>query len=145
MLNQIQQVVLRLLARREYAALELKQLLSKRGYPLSLISQVLADFQSKGYQSDERFAGQCYRSCLSKGYGPLKIAYIFKQNGLSSAWLSVFESTESVDWCQRARDLLEKYKWRFQEGRNAHKPQRFLLARGFPNELIRQALQSTFL
>lgn len=78
------------LAKREHSQQELTQkLLAKGGQPAN-ISELLAEFATKNYQSDHRTAAMLVRQGVFKGYGRKRIALMLKQHGVAVANLTAF-------------------------------------------------------
>ena len=138
------QAALRLLARREYAAVELSRRLLLSGYAAADVAQALAACQAKGYRSDERFAGQLCRTRIAQGYGPLKIGQELRMHGIDPAWIKTIAEQEQVDWHAQAAAQLKKHAWRFKESADKSKPTRLLLARGFSAAVIQHVLSISY-
>lgn len=75
---------IRLLARREYSALELQhKLQNKFGAQQREFYSVLERLQEDNYQSDQRFAEAYLRFRAQKGFGPERIAMELNAKGVS--------------------------------------------------------------
>jgi len=128
---------LNFLARREHSRGELRQKLSRKGFPEPLIDAVIADFHERGWQSDTRFAEVFARSRMAKGYGACRIRQELRQRGITG---SAAFGTEEVDWDGQiesihARKFGETVPGSLQE-RAAR--ERFLLQRGFTGDQVRR-------
>jgi regulatory protein len=75
-------MAVRMLARREHSALELRHKLSQRGVTDTEIDNTISRLQQEGLQSDERFAEAYVHSRSGKGYGPLRIAAELRERGV---------------------------------------------------------------
>src|SRR6185295_823724 len=64
---------LKLLARREHSARELKRKLTARGIGEVDAAAAVADAAADGWQSDTRYAEMLVRSRISQGFGPMRI------------------------------------------------------------------------
>ena len=132
---------LRLLARREHSRLELRRKLASRGYADAVAESVVARLAADGLQSDERFAQGRVRSAVAKGQGPLKIRADLRDRGVNAEVLAM--ALDAVtEWSAIARRALAK---RFGEamatdGAERARRARFLEARGFSDEVIRETL-----
>ncbi|MCX7116302.1 MAG: regulatory protein RecX [Gammaproteobacteria bacterium] len=170
-MNNALQVALRLLTRRDYAALELTRKLMARGHARSDVEEAVRYCQKQGFQSDERFVEMICRARVSQGYGPLKIEQELKRVGIDSAPMAQYFFKEPVDWCLLAREVLRRNAWRFSlsgsspspspspSSRISDKPrddvdgddavvlydikkqQRFLMSRGFSFDVIQVVLR----
>jgi regulatory protein len=134
---------LKLLARREHSALELKRKLLQRGYPDGLIEAVLLTLTQENLLNETRYAGEWVRSRISRGQGPIKIRAELRQQGLAEAEIQQALAEAAVEWGPLAARVRAK---RFgaampvdlaERARQA----RFLEARGFCAEHIREALR----
>jgi regulatory protein len=76
------EMAVRMLARREHSALELRHKLSHRGVDEVEIDSTISRLQQEGLQSDERFAESYVHSRSGKGYGPLRIAAELRERGV---------------------------------------------------------------
>ena len=133
----------RLLARREHSRLELALKLKQRKIESDVIEQVLDDYETEGWLSDERFAEVYARQRMDLGYGPLRIQAELQQRGIQEPPSCVREMNDT-DWSDRATLLREK---RFglsdirddwdEKARQA----RFLARRGFFSEHVENALE----
>lgn len=142
--QQLREVLLRLLSRRDYSAAELRQKLRQRGFADDLIEQQLMDVQARGWQSDERYQAMFVRSKISRGDGPLKIQAAAQHKGLNKTAVRESIANEEVDWQALALARLQR---RFGEPpqhldpKQRAKIQRHLAQRGFPFEVIQTALE----
>lgn len=132
---------LRLLARREHSRLELHRKLASRGYADAIAESVVAQLAVDGLQSDERFAQGRVRSAVTKGQGPLKIRADLRNRGVNAEVLAMALGTVT-EWSAIARRALAK---RFDEAKVTDgvewaRRARFLEARGFSAEMIRETL-----
>jgi regulatory protein len=142
-MNEALQKALRVLAMREHSAVELKQKLVRAGYIQTDIEEALTYCQQQGYQNDARFAALFCKVHIAKGHGPLKMAYALKQHGFTQEEIQSYLAEEQVDWVELARRVLIKQGWRFKSSEDHAKQMRFLLARGFPMDVIRLSLRVT--
>lgn len=134
-----------LLARREHSRHELKRKLASR-FPSEAdgtrLPRIIAALAAEGLQSDERCAESVVRSRRARGQGPLRIRQDLWQRGIADD-LSGQVLAGHDDWLELARSALEQKFGlkppadRKQWARRA----RFLVSRGFPEGLVRQALR----
>lgn len=130
------------LSRREYSKYELKQKL-KQKYGIEyedVIEDILAIFESKGWQSDERFAETFIRSKVNKGYGANKIKFDLKSKGVEVE--KSLNSIEKVDFIEIAENEVRKKYGRLfvgwegfdfdEKNKVKQKIYRFLQYRGLP-------------
>lgn len=106
-----------------------------KGYPESLVDEVVAEAMREGLQSDARFAEVFVRGRVGKGYGLNRIRQELKQRGIEDE-----AELKTMDWQGViARAYAKKYGETLPESlpeRAAR--ERFLLQRGFGRDDIRQ-------
>jgi regulatory protein len=113
-----------LLARRDYAVVELAERLSRGGYPRTVAEAVVAELAAEGLADDGRFAGMLARHRAEQGYGPRRIEQELRQRGVSPA---------------RVDEALAPYREEWQERMEAARSRRFGPAPGDWQERLRQA------
>jgi len=127
-----------LLSRRDYSRRELEQRLRPHAESEEQLSALLEQLAERCWQSDQRCAEQF---ALSKGrqYGSLRLRHALREKGIASD--TIDSALAQQNDLQTARAL-----WRRKFGALPLSPQekarqlRFLMARGFPSEVIRQVL-----
>ncbi|WP_258240643.1 regulatory protein RecX [Pseudidiomarina homiensis] len=139
---QADEVVVRLLGRREHSALELKQKLRQRGFSNAVIEQALAKAQEHGWQSDQRYTEIWLRQALLGGNGWLKIKAQAATKGIDEELLQSTLAKENPDWRELCYERLCK---KFgeqppQTPKERDKIMRHLLNRGFRFDEIKAAL-----
>lgn len=138
---EVRNLLLGMLARREYSSWELQRKLTVRGYPSTAIEGALGELWQDNLQSDQRFAENYFRSRVERGFGPRRIAAELKQRGVSAALIT--ESlTQGRDWESQATKVRHK---RFGQALPSHpkeraRQMRFLQYRGFTQEQINYTL-----
>ncbi|MFN5744799.1 MAG: regulatory protein RecX [Methylococcaceae bacterium] len=126
----MREVSFALLAKRELSREELTSKLCSKGYPLSLVQEVLDDLVSEGFQSDVRCAESLTRSRVGKGLGPRRIEYDLRQKGLSDD----IGMDANLDW---DFIIMNAYTKKFKENlvptclQDRLRRERFLISRGF--------------
>ncbi|PRY65145.1 regulatory protein [Vreelandella songnenensis] len=139
------EIVVQLLARREYSRAELAQKLRQKAFESADIEECLDTVAEQGLQSDVRFAESFVRSRILRGQGVIRIKGELRQRGihqdiLSEALASV-EASENVDWFELARETLaRRFSSPGENPKERARRERFLAARGFDFEQIRYAL-----
>lgn len=137
--QRIEAICVRLLARREHSRRELLDKLALRGFERDEVAAVIDDLSRQNRQNDARYA-ECYiRDRISKGYGPLRIAYELQQRGIAGADLEA-QAEEQGGWLNLALDV---YAGKYDEEtclppNEWAKRSRFLLQRGFSGETIKR-------
>ncbi|MEQ1620905.1 MAG: regulatory protein RecX [Methylococcales bacterium] len=136
--KQIEDVCLRLLTQREHSQKELLEKLALRDFAKQDALPVIESLADRGWQSDTRYAESYARSRIMKGYGPVRVIYELKQNGVEATKLdeivqavvgSWMDSLEQVYIKKYPQDkLLSRSEWA--------KRSRFLLQRGFSFDMI---------
>ena len=125
------------LARREHSQLELRQKLCGKGFPMDVVSQVIADLSARGLQSDSRYAEIYSRSRLSRGYGPLRIRQELRQRGIDAGLLVDLDLAVADDTLEKTHE--RKFGTRPPESTEERSErERFLLRRGFSGDQIRR-------
>jgi regulatory protein len=142
-LEEVREAGLRLLARREHSAKELRQKLMTRGHPPELIDAALAELAQERLLSEERFAEEFIRARRERGFGPLKIRAELRERGIDDSLADAYLRSPEQDWQARA---LAQYHKRFGEQpprdmAERGKRYRFLSSRGFTPEQIRRVLE----
>lgn len=136
--KEIEEVCLRLLARREHSQQELLTKLALRGFDRDDAQPVIDELAEQGWQDDLRYAESYARFRIRKGYGPIRVGYELKQNGIAAfdlegivqeetgGWMALLEQVYSKKYANDA--VLERNEWA--------KRSRFLLHRGFSGAMI---------
>ncbi|KFZ30286.1 hypothetical protein IDSA_11065 [Pseudidiomarina salinarum] len=140
---QANEVMLRLLGRREHSVRELEQKLSQRGFAASIIRVVINEAIARGWQSDERYAELWTRHCLQRGDGINKIKASANAKGISSELLEQALAAEEPDWAELCFERLCK-KFGSEPPatpKDRDRRIRHLLQRGFTYPDIKQALE----
>jgi regulatory protein len=133
---------LRLLARREYSAEELRRQMLRHGLGAEPAERVLQGLQADGYQSDQRFAGMLLRHCFQRQQGPERVRQTLRLAGVSDTISRVALAEFDGDWFELARQL-----WQRRFGATGQVPDlrerarqfRFLSGRGFTRDQIEYA------
>ncbi len=132
---------LRLLARREHSALELRRKLDQRGFAAALITPALERLQGEGYLSDERFAASLARHRADQGYGELRIRAELAQHGVDGSAVERALAELDADWVERAlRQARRHFPEPPETGADIARILRHLTQRGFPPGVSRKAL-----
>lgn len=137
--RQIEDICLRLLARREHSRRELLDKLASRGFERDEVNPVIDALTEQNWQNDERYA-ECYvRDRIGKGYGPIRIAYELQQRGISDTDLDA-QAEEQGGWLNLALDV---YAGKYGDEKSLPpnewaKRSRFLQQRGFSGETIKR-------
>ena len=156
--EEIKNACLRLLAAREHSRKELLQKLTVKGYRRDTVLAVIDELAEQGWQNDRRYAESYARSRILKGYGPLRIAYELRQNGVAISVdddyragssnaegfdLDAIVQTAAGGWL----DLMEKvYRKKYghakaPDAKERAKRSRFLLQRGFTAAMISELFE----
>lgn len=133
---------LKLLARREYSAAELRRKLNAQGCDAATAAAVVAELRQDGCQSDMRFAESFVRHRIEQGYGPLRIGFELAQRGVVDVDMERL-ARAAGGWPAIAGRAYHK---RFGPGRPVNRAEqakcsRYLAQRGFSWEQIRVALE----
>ena len=136
--KEIKEVCLRLLARREHSQKELLAKLALRGFDKNDALPVIEELAEQGWQNDLRYAESYARFRIQKGYGPIRVNYELKQNGITAFDLDDIAQKEAGSWMVLLEQVYsKKYTHDTVLDRNEWaKRSRFLLHRGFSGEMI---------
>jgi regulatory protein len=136
--KEIQEICLRLLARREHSQKELLNKLALRGFDREDALPVIDELARQGWQDDLRYAESYARFRIQKGYGAIRVSYELLQNGIIAFDLDGIAQTEAGGWMALLEQvygkkyghdtLVERNEWA--------KRSRFLLHRGFSGAMI---------
>jgi regulatory protein len=138
-----------LLVRREHSALELKRKLRDKGVESEESDAALEALQRQGFQDDRRYAEALVHSRALAGQGPVRIRAELRMNGVTAVDVdAAFEAAEAggVDWLGVAARVAARFQPAVRDARGPealklrHRALSFLLRRGFPQDLARQAL-----
>ncbi len=137
----IEAAAVRLLARREYAAAEIKRKLQSRGYATMAIDAVVSRLTERGLLSDLRFVASFITQHAQRGHGPTRIRAELRQQGVASELIEQHLRAAEVDWEVIAATVRRrKFKAIPRSGAERAKQSRFLQYRGFSSEQIRAAM-----
>lgn len=130
--------MLRLLSRREYSSLELKQKLYQK-YTKEAVDSALQICQERNYQSDKRYAEMLLNHIKNSLYGPIKFQADGIKKGLTSDLIK--ESVLYIDWQTIAFEaLVKKYKDKELDFTDKQKALAYLARRGFLRNHCYEAL-----
>lgn len=136
---------LKFLSMRDLSTQELRRkllpLAAEQGKTEAEVEALIAEFQTKGFQSDERFAASLARR-RSK-YGSARLAQELKSHGLDASTLSEALSSAKESELQRAHEAWQK---KFGgvlpvDAQTRAKQQRFLASRGFSAQVVSKVLK----
>ncbi len=132
-----------ILVRREHSRQELYWKLRQRETCQDVDLGALMDrLEDDNYLSDERYAEMSVRYGISKGYGPVKIAYRLRKNGVEDYLIQRYLNDDTIDWYTLIHNVRQK---RFgialpNDLKERAKQSRFLAGRGFKTDMIRTEL-----
>jgi regulatory protein len=137
-------MAVRMLARREHSALELRHKLGQRGVDEADIDGTISRLQQEGLQSDERFAEAYVHSRSGKGYGPLRIAVELRDRGLDDGIIETCLEHDDNHWQML---LQQAHRRKFGDGpigdfQDRARRIRFLQYRGFELDKIYRFLKT---
>lgn len=140
--EEARKAALRLLARREHSARELRQKLLERGHPEEPVDGVLTELQRERLLDDARFADALVTSRIGRGQGPLRLLAELSERGVAKAIAEQALAEADCDWGALAAKVRRK---RFgvalpDDYRQRTKQAHFLQYRGFTSGQIRRAL-----
>ena len=134
--------VVRFLARREHSRYELKVKLIKKDFDIEVIDDVLDELEKQGLVSNERFAEAYSYHRKSRGFGPARIISELKERQVPEVLISGYVNSSENDWFELAVKQREK-KFGLERvsdfGQKA-KQMRFLQQKGFTHDQISYAM-----
>ncbi|MGB5324925.1 MAG: regulatory protein RecX [Pseudomonadales bacterium] len=140
----VRRAAMDLLARREYARLELRRRLQVKFADYDIIEHALDKLAGEGLLSDQRFAESYARHRSSAGFGPKRIMLELREKGVRDELASAAVRANHPDWYKKARLARDKKFGTMlpadMKGRAAQA--RFLQYRGFSADHI-AALENT--
>ncbi len=130
------------LARREYAAGELRDKLGRAGFDAGLAAQVVGELAAEGLQCDTRFLEAFLHSRVRQGKGPVRIRAELCERGIAAAAAEGALASSGCDWYAHAREVrVRKFGTALPvEFVEKARQMRFLQYRGFAPDQIRAAL-----
>jgi regulatory protein len=136
--EQIKEICLRLLTQREHSQKELLDKLALRGFDRDDVQPVVDELAEQGWQNDLRYAENYARFRIRKGYGPIRVGYELRQNGIAAFDLEGIVQEETGSWMALLEQVYsKKYPHDTALDRNEWaKRSRFLLHRGFSGAMI---------
>lgn len=134
---------LKLLARREHSARELKRKLSARGISDDEAAAAVEHAVAENWQSDARYAEMLVRTRVAGGYGPVRIEAELEVAGVPSDAIRSALEAAAVDWNQQAAAVhAKKFGHAPKNSAERAKQYRYLQGRGFDSGQISAALKS---
>ena len=132
---------LRLLARREHSAAELRRKLGGRGFDTDIVERIITDLVQQRLASDDRFAEAYVRARATRGYGPARLRLDLRQRGVDATLVE--HSVKAGEWQEAAAVRSKRFGPTLpSDPRERARQMRFLQYRGFTTEQIRRALNA---
>ncbi len=145
--HKVREAAFRLLAVRARSVRELRERLKQKSFSPDIIDETLADFQAKGYQSDEQYARLlASEKWTHSGWGPARVRRELGAKGIAPELIDrvVGETYGEVDLVAGILPLARK-RWRSTAGLPPDKRRNrltgFLQRRGYDWETITQVLE----
>jgi regulatory protein len=133
---------LKLLARREHSARELKRKLAARGISADDAAAAVEHAAGADWQSDARYAEMLVRTRVANGYGPVRIEAELEVAGVASEHIRAALDAAQVDWHELAAQVHAKKFGALPESSAERARQyRYLQGRGFDASQISAALK----
>jgi len=142
-LADLRERALRLLARREHSRFELARKLGQAGFDIADITPLLDEFEQKNWLSDQRFAESWVADHRARA-GSVKLAYELRQRGVSDPIIESVLGDNRDSELDRAREVWrKKFGTPPVDAAEKAKQIRFMLSRGFAQEIIQKTLRAT--
>ncbi|ESS71974.1 regulatory protein RecX [Methyloglobulus morosus KoM1] len=144
-IKQIKKECLRLLTRRDHSRKEMQDKLAVKGYNLSQVSQVIDELTRQSWQDDTRYAESYARMRSHKGFGPVRIAFELRQQGIAADVVEKIVYSTPDDWAALLAQVYSKKYPRAGaiDSDERAKRFRFLLQRGFSSAMITDLFNHT--
>lgn len=132
-----------LLARREHSRAEFARKLGQSGFAVEDIAPLLDEFEQKNWLSDRRFA-ESYVADHRARAGSIKLAYDLRQRGVRDDVIEAVLDDNRDSELERARVVWKKkFGTPPADATEKAKQIRFMLSRGFAQEIIQKTLRAT--
>jgi regulatory protein len=133
---------LKLLARREHSARELKRKLAARGIAGDEAAAAVEHAIAEDWQSDARYAAMLVRTRVAGGYGPVRIEAELEVAGVPADQVRAALDEAAVDWRALAIEVHAKKFGRLPKNpAERAKQYRYLQGRGFDAGQVSAALK----
>ncbi|MFA5982487.1 MAG: regulatory protein RecX [Methylococcaceae bacterium] len=134
----IKALCLRLLANREHSKAQLCHKLLDKGFKQEQVEAVIESLAEQDWQNDQRYAENYARYRILKGFGPLRIRYELRQNGIYQFDFAPVLLEMDSTWMELIEQVyLKKYQHNsLIAAAEVAKRGRFLQQRGFSPEMI---------
>jgi len=136
----VRDIALRYLARREYGVEELKRKLVQRGAESNAAEQVVADCAEQNLVSDERFTEMYVRMRIRRLFGPVKIRGELRQRGIPDPLIVTALQVDEETWLDAAARWADRRIHGELDFSQKAKFHRKLMNRGFNHEQATIAL-----
>lgn len=132
------EAAIRLLARREHSAAELRRKLGQRDWAADTVARVVDGLAAQGLQSDRRFAESYARQRAERAYGPRRILAELGERGIERDLAADAVNILDVDFHElAARWVSRKYPQPAADYRERARRAQALARRGFEHEHLR--------
>lgn len=141
----IKYTLTRLLAGREHSQHELLNKLLQRDFERALCLEWIEKYRQHNLQSDERFTESLIRGRSNKGIGENRIRNELREHQIDPDLIEFVLRELDIDWFELAAKVYHK-KYPFPKSDDykvRQKQQRFMYYRGFTQEQINYAIESS--
>ena len=136
----LRQRALEYLSKREYAAAELAHKLKSYATEADDIPALIADFKTRGWLSDARYAEQIVHARQSK-FGAARVAHELREKGVDDALIAEAVVSLQDNEVERAGEIWrKKFKTSPATREEWAKQARFMQSRGFTFDVIKKIL-----
>lgn len=133
---------IKLLARREHSARELRRKLEARGIGGAEAADAVAELGRDGWQSDQRYADMLVRTRVNHGFGPVRIEADLRLAGLGADQIRAALAAAAPEWRALAAAAQAKHFAGLpQTAAERARQYRYLQGRGFNSGQIESALK----
>lgn len=131
-----------MLGRREHSEQEFKQKLLELDADPNEVDELIKEFQTSQYQSDQRMAEMIVRANIRKGRGPVRVKQTLRERSVDVELAQ--ENLADTDWLTLARTLrIKKFGTELPvDPKEKARQLRFLQYRGFDMQTCTQAISS---
>jgi regulatory protein len=144
-IKQIKEECLRLLTRRDHSRKEIQDKLAIKGYGRNQILTVIDELAQQNWLDNSRYAEGYARVRSQKGFGPVRIAYELKQQGIDPDTVDKIIRATTDNWMNL---LGQVYTKKYSNagamtGNERANRIRFLQQRGFSSAMIHDLFKQT--
>ena len=144
-IKQIKKECLRLLTRRDHSRKEIQDKLAVKGYDRNQVLTVIDELTRQSWQDDTRYAESYAKVRSQKGFGPIRIAYELRQQGIAPDTVDKIIRATTDNWMTLLGQVYTKKYLGTVAMDSSERANRirFLQQRGFSSAMIHDLFKQT--